>query len=176
MDQARIRIAEKNVQNYLREGKLRRVKRFEEIVYKTYLKNAEESLLVAIQTEKAKLSSLWVVVTSYYSMFYMACAYLYKLGLKAGDEIVHQVVTEALLVHGRHKIKNYLLDNYSEEKEKALVVVDNYLDNYEREKIKRSTFQYETTETIKQTKAQTSLQRAKEFFTLINEILINSKH
>ena len=96
---------------------------------------------------------------------------IYKLGFKPGDEIVHQVVNEALIVQARHKIKNHLLENYSEEKEKALIIVDNYLDNYEREKAKRSSFQYQTTEKIKQAKANTSLQRAKEFVELMREML-----
>ena len=39
--------------------------------------------------------------------------------------------------------------NYDEEKEKALIIVHNYLDNYEREKAKRASFQYQTTEEIK---------------------------
>ena len=63
------------------------------------------------------------------------------------------------------------MDGYSEEKEKALVIVDNHLENYERERAKRSSFQYETTEEIKQAKAKTSLDRAKEFITLMEEIL-----
>ena len=79
-------------------------------------------------------------------MFYFACAYVYKLGYKPGDEIVHQVVNEALIVQGRHKIKNHLLQAYEIEKEEALSISDNYLNNYESEKIKRRTFQYETTE------------------------------
>src|SRR3989338_8428579 len=104
-------------------------------------------------------------------MFYMACAFLYKLGYKPGGEIVHQVVNESLIVQGRHQIKNHLLENYNEEKEKASVIVDNYLDNYEREKGKRASFQYQTTEEIKESKAGTSLSRAKEFVELIRGIL-----
>jgi uncharacterized protein (UPF0332 family) len=101
----------------------------------------------------------------------MACAYIYRLGYKPGEEIAHQVVNESLIVQGRHKIKNHILENYDEEKEKALIIVDNYLDNYEKEKAKRASFQYQTTEEIKDSKAQTSLNRAKEFLTLIEEIL-----
>ncbi len=171
MDEKRIEIAEKNFRNYLNEGKIKKVDLFNELVYNTYLRNARESLRVANQLFESKISSLWVVVTSYYSMFYMACAYLYKLGYKSRDEIVHQVVNESLIVQARHKIKNHLLENYSEEKDKALVIVDNYLDNYEREKGKRASFQYQTTEEVKENKAKISLDRAKEFTELIREIL-----
>lgn len=170
MDEERIRIAERNFKRYLEEGKIKKVE-FNKLIYSTYLRNANESLIVANQLFQNRTSSLWVVVTSYYSMFYIACAYLYKLGYKPGDEIVHQVVNESLIVQGRHKIKNHLLENYSEEKDKALVIVDNYLDNYEREKGKRASFQYQTTEEIKETKAKTSLERAKEFVELIRGIL-----
>ena len=172
MDEKRLKLAEKNFTLYLKEGKIKKISKFSPIVYNTYIKNAEESLTVANTLSKNRTSSLRVVVTSYYSMFYIAQAYLYKLGYKAGDEIVHKVINESLIVEGRHKIKNHLLEEYSEEKEKALIIVDNYLDSYEREKAKRASFQYETTDTIKEEKSLTSLRRAKEFLTLIKEILV----
>ncbi len=171
MDEKRIKLAESNFRDYLHEGKIKKISRFDNLIYETYLRNARESLNVANQLFQSKTSSLWVVVSGYYSMFYMACAYLYKLGYKPGEEIVHQVVNESLIAQGRHKIKNHILENYDEEKEKALIIVDNYLDNYEREKAKRASFQYQTTEEIKGSKAQTSLNRAKEFLTLMEEIL-----
>lgn len=171
MDEKRIRQAEDNFNRYLQEGKIKKVPQVNDIIYDTYLRNGRESLKVASQLFQAKTSSLWVVVTSYYSMFYMACTYLYSLGYKSGDEIVHQVVNEALIVQGRHKIKNHILESYSEEKEKALIIVDSYLEDYGKERVKRSTFQYETTEEIKESKAQTSLTRAREFLTLMEEIL-----
>ncbi len=171
MDEKRIKQAENNFKNYLQEGKIKKITSPVQLIYHTYLRNARESLNVANQLFQNKTSYLWVVVTSYYSMFYMACAYLYKLGYKPGEEIVHQVVNESLIVQGRNKIKNYRLENYSEEKEKALIIVDNYLENYEREKAKRSSFQYQTTESIKESKAKTSLGRAKEFLTLMEGIL-----
>ena len=170
MDEKRVKIAEKNFVSYLRDGKIKKVDVFEEIIFETYLKNARESLNVANYVFENKLSSLWVVVSSYYSMFYIACAYLYKLGYKAGDEIVHQIVNESLIVQGRHKIKNYILENYLEENQGALGLVDNYLDSYEQEKTKRGKFQYQTTEEIKESKAKTSINRAKEFLTLMEEL------
>jgi len=167
MDELKIKQAENNFRNYLNEGKIKKIDNPNKLIYDTYLRNARESLDSSIQLFQNKTSSLWVVVTSYYSMFYMACAYLYKLGYKPGNEIIHQVVNESLIVQGRHKIKNHLLENYSEAKENALIIVDNYLENYEREKSKRSSFQYQTTEEVKENKAKTSLNRAKEFLTLI---------
>jgi len=68
MDEKRIKIADSNFRNYLRDGLIKRVD-FEEIVYQTYLKNATESLDVANELFINKTSSLWVVVSSYYSMF-----------------------------------------------------------------------------------------------------------
>lgn len=171
MDEQRIKEAESNFKNYLNEGKIKKVDKIDKITYETYLRNARESLRVANQLSENKTSPLWVVVSSYYSMFYMACAYLYKLGYKASGELIHQVMNEAIIVQARHKLKNYILENYGKEKERALVIVDNFLDNYEREKAKRSSFQYETTEEIKHAQAQTSLNRAKEFLTLVEEIL-----
>jgi len=172
MDEKRIKIAEDNFKNYLKEGKIKKIEKFDNLIYSTYIRNAKESLDIATLLFQGKMSSLWVVVTSYYSMFYIACAYLYKLGYKTKGEIVHQVVNESLIVQARHKIKNHLLENYSEEMEKALSVADQYLENYEKEKTKRAEFQYETTEEIKEAKAKTSLTRAKEFSELIREILI----
>jgi len=171
MDEKRIKQAENNFRKYVQEGKIKEVSKIDSLIYETYLKNARESLNVANQLFQNKTSSLWVVVSSYYAMFYMACAYLYKSGYKPGDEIIHQVVNESLIVKGRHKIKNHLLEAYEVGKEEALSISDNYLKNYESEKIKRATFQYNTTEEIKESKAQTSLTRAKEFLTLIEEIL-----
>ena len=171
MNEKRIKQAENNFKNYLKEGKLAKINVPNNLIYKTYLRNARESLSVANLLFKNNSSSLWVVVSSYYSMFYMACAYLYKLGYKAKHEIVHQVINEALIVQGRHKIKNHLLQAYEIGKDEALSISDNYLTGYGFEKVKRSTFQYETTENIKKSKAQTSLERAKEFLTLIEGIL-----
>ena len=171
MDEKRIKQAEDNFKNYLREGKIIKVGVSKNLIYETYLKNARESLGVANLLFRNDSSSLWVVVSSYYSMFYMACAYLYKLGFKTKHEIVHQVVNEALIVQGRHKIKNYLLEFYEMGKDEALSISDNYLVNYGFEKVKRATFQYETSENIKKSKAQTSLNRAKEFLTLMEGIL-----
>ncbi len=172
MDEKRVKIAENNFRNYLRDGLIRK-EVFREIVYQTYLKNATESLIVANEIFKNKTSSLWVVVSSYYSMFYIASAYLYKKGYKAGQEIVHKVINEGLIVLSKSDLEKHFLEEYEEEKEKALAASENLLKDYEFEKIKRALFQYETTEAIKEGKARTSLERAKNFVGVIRQLLGN---
>jgi len=170
MDEKRIKMAENNFKNYLRDGLIKK-ESFRDIVYQTYLNNATESLNVANEILKNKTSYLWVVVSSYYSMFYIASAYLYKKGYKAGQEIVHQVVNEALIVLSKSDLEKHFLDEYEKEKEKALTASENLLENYESEKAKRARFQYETTEAIKEAKAKTSFERAKNFVAVIRQLL-----
>ena len=170
MDEKRIKIAESNFKRYLDEGLIRKVN-FEDIIYQTYLKNALESLNVANELFKNKTSSLWVVVSSYYSMFYIACAYIYKKNYKSKGEIVHQVINESLIILARNDMEKHFLEEYEEEREKALSASENLLKDYESEKANRSRFQYETTEEIKESKAKTSLERAKNFIAVIRQLL-----
>jgi len=174
MDEKRIKIAESNFRNYLRDNLIKEAK-FEDIVYQTYFKNALESLKVADELFKNKTSSLWVVVSSYYSMFYIASAYVYKKGYKASGEIVHQIINEALIILARHDLERHFLEEYEEEKEKALFAAQaasgNLLKNYELEKEKRASFQYKTTEEIKEAKANTSLDRARKFIAVMRQLL-----
>ena len=172
MDEKRIKIAEHNFKNYLREGLIKK-EIFQDIIHQTYLKNAMESLKVANELFNNKTSSLWVVVSSYYSMFYIASAYIYKKGYKTSQEIVHQVVNESLIVLSKSDLQKHFIEEYEEEKEKALAASENLLKSYEFEKLKRARFQYETTEAIKETKAKTSLERAKNFVAVMRELLEN---
>lgn len=169
MDEKRVKIAENNFKNYLRDGLIKK-EAFRDVVYQTYLKNATESLNVANEIFKNKISSLWVVVSSYYAMFYIASAYIYKKGYKAGQEIVHQVINESLIVLSKNDLEKHFLEEYEEEKEKALAASENLLKDYEFEKAKRARFQYETTEEIKEAKAKTSLERAKNFVAVMRQL------
>ena len=138
MDEKRLKIAEKNFKNYLETGMINKVL-VEDIVFQTYFNNALESLKVAEELFKNKTSSLWVTVTSYYSMFYIASAYIYNRGYKTKGEIVHQVINEALIILARHALEKHFLEEYEEEKEKALFASGNLLKEYELEKAKNKT-------------------------------------
>ena len=166
----RIKEAESKVKSYLSEGLLKK-ENFKSIIFETYLRNHRESLIVARKMFNENLSNLWVVVISYYSMFYLANALLYKLGYKVGSKVAHKVTSDALIVFVRNKLKDKLIQDYELASSEALTLSDNLLQSYDFEREKRSVFQYESTEEIKTAKAKTSLDRAEEFSIKIEKML-----
>jgi uncharacterized protein (UPF0332 family) len=167
----RINEAEHNVTSYIKDGLLKK-ESFKNIVFQTYLRNNRESLLSARKLLNENISNLWVVVISYYSMFYIANAILYKQGYKVGSKIAHKVTSDALIVFIRTKLKKNMLEDYEIAITEALTLSDNLLQNYDLERVKRSVFQYETTEEIKLAKAKTSIERAEQFTKEIEKLLI----
>lgn len=170
LSELRISEAEKNVKSYLADGLIKK-ELFRKVVFDTYLRNHRESLIVARKLFNDNLSNLWVVVISYYSMFYLANAVLYKLGYKTSHKIAHKVTSDALVVFVRKKLKDSLIESYEIAGSEAMELSDNLLQNYDLELSKRSTFQYESTEEIKQAKAKTSLERAEEFSKEVEKVL-----
>ena len=75
LDHQRIHEAEKNVRDYLQSGMLKKHPYREEIVT-VLLNNANDSMEIAEFLTEHKKSDLWIIVTSYYSMFYIANAIL----------------------------------------------------------------------------------------------------
>ena len=169
----RIKEAETNVKSYLAEGLLKKEK-FRSIVFDTYIRNHRESLLVAKKLFNENLSNLWVVVISYYSMFYIANALLYKIGNKVGSKVAHKVTSDALIVFVRNKLKDHFIEDYEIAGTEALSLSDNLLQNYDSERIKRSVFQYESTEEVKVARAKTSLERAEQFSKEMEQMLQNA--
>jgi uncharacterized protein (UPF0332 family) len=170
LSELRVNEAEKNVKSYLADGLIMK-KPFEKAIFDTYLRNHRESLIVARKLFNENLSNLWVVVISYYSMFYLANAVLYKQGYKTSHKIAHKVTSDALVVFVRKKLKDSLIESYELASSEAMELSDNLLQNYDLELSKRSTFQYESTEEIKKAKAKTSIERAEEFSKEVEKIL-----
>ncbi len=160
----RIKEAEKNVREHLRSGMLKK-DLFREEIMGVLQNNAQDSIEIAKFLFENKKSDLWVIVTSYYSMFYIANAVLFKLGYKVGDKNPHKVTADALIVFVRNKLKKELLEEYEEAKSEALagIKADSLIDEFDKERIKRGILQYETTAVEKHSKSITSLQRAKNF-------------
>ncbi len=176
LDKKTVLEAEKNIRRYLAEGKLKKVEIFDNNILNTYKKNYLESLKVAEDTLKNNTSSLWVIVCSYYSMFYSANAVLYKIGYKTGMEIVHKVTFDSLVVFIRNKLRNELIDYFKEAKDHALELAEfksnELIENFSSELDKRGRYQYNMSEEIKRARADTSLKRAKEFVFEMEKLLV----
>lgn len=172
INEKRIKEAEVNVRSYLNEGLLKKSE-FNPAIFNILKKNAEESLNVALFLNKNNKSSLWIVVTSYYSMFYLANALLYKLGYKVGEKIAHKITADALIVFVRYKLKETLIEGYEETRDEALAKIksDELVEYFDFERKKRSFIQYNTPEEIKISKVKTSLERAQEFMLQVNKLL-----
>ena len=76
--------------------------------------------MVADLILKENLSSLWVIVSSYYSMYYIANAVLLKLEYKVGSAVSHKVTSDALIVFVRDKLKNSILEDFEDAKAEAM--------------------------------------------------------
>lgn len=173
----RIKEAENNVKRYLEEGLLK--KQHNETAQAMYLENCDNSLqtaqrLLKLESEVYK-PYLWVIVTSYYAMYYVANAILLAVGYKVGEQISHKVASDALIVFARNKLQKGLLEEYEHVKEDALELMatkaDDLLQTLDFEREKRSKFQYRMDEEIKQSKAKTSLERAKTFVFELKKVL-----
>ena len=166
--------AEKKFSQYLLEGLIKREKN--EAAKAMYAKNADLSIKLAEECMKSSLKPhLWVIVISYYSMFYIANAVLLDLGYKTGSKIVHKVTNDALIVLVKDKVKKSILEDYETVKEDAMEIAsiksEEIIKLYELEMKKRSVFQYNMSEAVQEKKARTSLERAKKFMLEMKKLL-----
>ncbi len=123
---------------------------------------------------------LWVIVTSYYGMFYIANAAMAKLGLKAEEKIAHKITQDVLVVYfiKNGRLAKYLLEDYKQTKSEVLglmnvseeellkefqVKAKELVATFGHQRERRGEFQYDITKTAKQHVAQVSLDRAKNF-------------
>lgn len=184
LDEKRINEIKKRVADFIRDGTIKKEKEGTKFV-DFFLNNAKNSLdsaklLFRISTED-KLKNmlgfpdfngfLWVINSSYYSMFYTARALLENEGIKIKTDLsIHSVVFDALVYYFylTGKLEKKFIEEFSEAKaevaellgkEKAKELVEDYF----YEKGKRGTFTYKIGAIAMQNKSQTSLERAKRF-------------
>ncbi len=164
LNENRTQEAETSVRHYLQDGLLKK-EPFQPEIHKILMRNAVDSLNVAKFLLEHQKSDIWIIVTSYYAMYYMANSVLYKLGYKVGEKISHKITADALIVFVRYKLKRSLLEEYENAQMEALASIkaDTLLHSFDQEREKRSRVQYEMKETELHAKAKTSLNRASEF-------------
>lgn len=200
IDKERINEAKRNVKQYVDDGLLKLSDKDAPRFVDFFMANAESSLRTAsilqeISDENALKealkvgmdfeSYLWVIVSSYYAMFYAATAILAKQGIRATGQIVHKVTADALIhFFGSNEKLAKLLEQYEEAQTVGLELVgreelikrmqkkvDELIIAYEGERKKRSKFQYDIGVQAKKGYAQTSLERAKDFVFEIRKLV-----
>ncbi len=173
IDEKRTKQAQSNVNYYLEEGLLKRTKTPQKEIIEIFIKNSEESLMIAKDLFSNQKSNLWTIVTAYYSMHYIARAVVYKKGFLVENKIPHKVIGEALIVFVKKELKEALMEDYLKMGEEALEIAglksEEIIENYERDK--RGRVQYSTTERAIEAKAKTSLERAKNFCFELKKLL-----
>ena len=122
---------------------------------------------------------LWVINSSYYSMFYMARALLEISGIKIKSDFSIHLLTFDLLVYYFYitsKLQKWIIEIYAEAKEDADELLgkekaDDLIASYYYDRKKRSQFTYEIGKLAMQSKAKTSLERADKFNKEIKKII-----
>ena len=200
IEKVRLEEAKRNVKTYIEDGLLRTGDKDAARFVDFFMANADSSLRTASILEEVSddnslkdtlkvgadfESYLWVIVSSYYSMFYAATAILAKQGIRATGQIVHKVTADALIhfFASNEKLAK-LLEQYEEAQTVGLELVgreelmkrmqkkaDELIISYEGERKKRSKFQYDIGVQAKRGYAQTSLQRARDFVFEIRKLL-----
>ena len=200
IEKERIEEARRNVKQYIDDGLLKIRDKDASRFVSFFITNAESSLRTAsilqqlsddnsvkqaLKISKDFESYLWVIVSSYYAMFYAATALLASEGVRVTGQIAHKVTADAL-VHffGSNKKLAKLLEEYEETRAVGLELVgreelmksihkkaDELIIAYDSERKKRSKFQYDIGAQAKRGYAQISLERAKEFVFEIGKIV-----
>jgi len=172
LDKKRIQEAQANVKTYLDEGLLKRTITNQN-VRDILIRNSEESISVAKLLFDENLSPLWTMVCSYYSMYYIANAVLCSMGYKVGDRISHKITADALITYVKGELEESLVEEYEQAQQQALAIIksDDIIESFDRERIKRGRLQYSTSEQVKHSKAETSLERARQFMHEMQKLL-----
>lgn len=191
LDEKRIEQIESRIKNFLSEGTLQRTQNIEYVDF--FLENARKSLqsanLLRDATTKKELQeayglgnfdgSLWIINSSYYSMFYIARALLANEGIKLkGDLSIHLVTFDALVYffYLTGKLQRQFIEDFAEAKDEAAEILGRekakgLIEDYYYERKKRGDFTYEMGLTAMLNKAQTSLERARRFNEEIRKII-----
>lgn len=191
LDEKRIDKIKTRVTDFLKKGTIK--KENEKKFVNFFLNNAKNSLdsakllfIVSIKTDIKKSLGfsnfngfLWVINSSYYSMFYMARALLENEGIKIKTDLsIHAVVFDVLVYYFylTGKLQKKLIEDFAEAKEEASEILGKekakeLIEDYFYKKKKRAIFTYEMGAIAMQNKAQTSLERAKKFNEEIRKII-----
>ncbi len=157
-----------------------------------FLNNSGDSLetaqvLFKISTETSLQQSLnlsnfngllWVINSTYYSMFYLVRALLETKGVRLRtSQSIHSLTFDALVYYfyANGTFEKKLVEQFKEAQEEASEILGrekarDLIEKYSFEKEKRGRFTYEMGQVVLRSKAQTSLERAISFNTEIKRL------
>lgn len=174
LNNKRIEVAEQNFRQDLRDEHIKKQKSDTNLI-QAFVDSSNESLNVAEYLFKEEISSMWVIVSSYYSMYYMSNAVLNKLGFKVGGKMSHRITADALIVLVRNNLKDNLLQEFDEAKDEYTELdnlTDEIIELYDLEHKKRLNSQYVMGYDAQVSKSKTSLDRAKQFNLELEKLLL----
>lgn len=191
LEEKRIKEAEKRVKQYLAEGIITTKGDAEFVDFflnhaQNFLNSAKAEYLLSTNEEESKrlgfleYNGLIVVInSSYYSMFHMARALLEKEGIKIKTEMsVHAVTFDALICffYLNKKLEKRLIESFARAREESAEIrgqerAAEMIQDFFREKRKRSTFTYKMGSELVKAKAKTSLDRATKFYDELKELV-----
>ena len=196
LDNKELNIIKRNIENLTKEEKIVIDKKNKGKFTNFFLENSKKSfdsakLLMEVSLNQKLKDNLgysnfegylWVINSSYYSMFYMARALLENVGIKiksdSSTQSIHLLTFYALVYffYMNKKLEKKLVDDFHEASEEAGEILGKekakkLIGDYELEKQKRDIFTYEIGQIAMQNKAKTSLERAKFFNQEIKKML-----
>lgn len=176
--------SKKLVEKLVKEGKIIRPPTNQKDFF---MEKATNSLRISKRllelAEKESLDTyMWVINTSYYSMFFAATSLLAHFNKKIKSEIgIHKLTYHALVYYFMiedNKLQKHFIDEYKDaydDAEQLLQITEekaiSLIENFKFEHFKRERFTYEVGKVAEQNKANTSLQRAEEFLTQVRLML-----
>ncbi len=184
LDEKSIGQSSRIIQQLIKEGRILKPKSG---TAEFFLEQGKKSLGIAerlqqVQEEEGLDSNLWIINTSYYSMFFAATSLLAKFNHRLNSEVgIHKMTYHALVyffIKENSKLKVQLAEEYADaikEAEEILQIgekkIKELVDDFDFELDKRKIFTYELGAIAHKSKAITSLQRAKRFFEEINRLV-----
>jgi uncharacterized protein (UPF0332 family) len=143
---------------------------------------AVASRLLTLESEEGLATDMWVINTSYYSMFFAATSLLAHHNHRIDSEQgIHKLTYHALIhffVVEDKKLEKYFIEEYKDaidEAEQLLQLseqkTEQMLTDFENEIAKRKIFTYDLGRIAERKKAETSLKRAKSFFITIEKMI-----
>jgi hypothetical protein len=191
LDEKEIKRLEYSFKQLIRESKISNESEGKYVLF--FLKNSQDSfntakLLYHISSDddiKKTLGYpnfngyLWVINSSYYSMFFMVRALLEQNKIKIiSEQSIHNTIYLALIhyFYLTNRISKKLIYDLKEAGEESSEILGKekakrLIEEYNSEKEKRGRFTYEMGEIAIQNKAKTSLERAKNFNEIIRKMI-----